>query len=67
MLDADKNTIGHISVMDSKPVPRDEQTISLLKIFAARAGFELQRMQIQTSAKSLLSASSNLAIKIPLH
>jgi len=37
--------IGHIAVMDARPLALQEQLIALVKIFAARASSELQRMR----------------------
>jgi PAS domain S-box-containing protein len=35
--------IGHLAVLDTKPMPDDSQALSILEISAARAGAELER------------------------
>jgi PAS domain S-box-containing protein len=37
------NVIGHIAVLDTKPMQLDEQALALIKIFTVRANAELQR------------------------
>ena len=45
LLDTDGAVLGHISVLDDKPMPRDARAISLFEIFAARATAEHRRMK----------------------
>jgi formate hydrogenlyase transcriptional activator len=37
--------LGHLGVLDNKPMPRDERAVSLFEIFAARAAAELRRLK----------------------
>ena len=39
--------IGHLSVMDSKPLLDRQKTLSILKVFAARAGAEIERKRTE--------------------
>jgi len=39
--------IGHLSVMDEKPMVDRQRTLSILKLFAARAGAELERKRTE--------------------
>ena len=41
------HVIGHLAVLDTKPMKVSPAEISILKIFAARAGVELERMRAQ--------------------
>jgi signal transduction histidine kinase/PAS domain-containing protein len=41
--------LGHLAVMDAKPMSRDPRSTSILQIFAARAGAELERQQTQAA------------------
>ncbi len=41
--------LGHLAVMDDKPMPRDSRNTSILQIFAARAGAELERQRAQAA------------------
>ena len=49
--DASGATIGHIAVMNDRPMPRDTQAESLLKVFAGRAGVELERYRAETALR----------------
>lgn len=41
--DSSGTTIGHLAVLDNKPMNDNDHNISILKIFATRAGAELER------------------------
>ncbi len=45
--------IGHLSVMDDKPMVNKERTLSILKIFAARAGAELERKRTEGMIRNM--------------
>ncbi|HOP96154.1 MAG TPA: sigma 54-interacting transcriptional regulator [Verrucomicrobiota bacterium] len=47
LLDTDGSVIGHISVLDDKPMPKDSRAISLFEIFAARAAAEHRRLKAE--------------------
>src|SRR3954467_2297691 len=42
--DAGDVIIGHLAVIDARPLPRDERALSLFRIFADRAAAELRRV-----------------------
>ena len=44
------NVFGHLAVLDTKPMHPTGAQLSILKIFAARAGAELERMRAQIDA-----------------
>ncbi len=44
-VNANNEIIGHVAVLDNQPMADDEQSRALLKIFAARASAEVQRMR----------------------
>jgi len=50
LLDTDGSVMGHLSVLDDKPMPRDERAISLFEIFAARAAAEHRRLKAEQAA-----------------
>jgi PAS domain S-box-containing protein len=50
LLDADGNVMGHLSVLDDKPMPRDARAISLFEIFATRAAAEYRRLKAEAAA-----------------
>ena len=45
LYNADKKIIGHLALLDNKPLVMEDYEWSLLRIFAARAGTELEMMQ----------------------
>ena len=50
LLDKSGNIIGLIAAVDDKPLPEDIETKeSILKIFAARTGAELERINLETA------------------
>lgn len=49
--DVNDNVLGHIAVMDTKPMPEEPRGLALFHIFAARATAELQRLQAEAEIK----------------
>ncbi len=47
---AQGNVLGHLAVLDTKPMQPTAAQLSILKIFAARAGAELERVRAQRDA-----------------
>ncbi len=45
LLDTDGTVLGHLSVLDNRPMPRDARAVSLFEIFAARATAEHRRLR----------------------
>ena len=43
--------LGHLAVMDDKPMREDPRALSIFKIFGARAGAELERKQMGAALK----------------
>jgi PAS domain S-box-containing protein len=43
--------LGHLAVMDSRPMGDELQNLSILKIFAARAGAELERQRAEEALR----------------
>src|SRR5262249_1664505 len=54
MLDQNGRIIGHIAIIDDKPMERDERAIDLVKIFAARAAAELKRQKAEAELQTAL-------------
>ena len=52
LLDTDGTVMGHLSVLDNKPMPRNSQYFSLFEIFAARAAAEHRRLKIEQAARA---------------
>ncbi len=52
LLDVDGTVIGHLSVLDNKPMPRDERAIALFEIFTARATAEHRRLKVEQELRA---------------
>jgi len=64
MLDGSGRVIGHIAIIDDKPMERDERSIDLVKIFAARAAAELKRQRAETELQAALEQVQALQKKL---
>src|SRR3954452_10802197 len=42
LLDDDVNVVGHLAVIDSRPIPADDRLLDVFQIFAARAAAEVK-------------------------
>lgn len=47
LLDVDGSILGHLAVMDKRPMPEQPRLVALFRIFAARAAAELRRMRAE--------------------
>jgi PAS domain S-box-containing protein len=50
-LDADRRVLGHLSVLDRRPMPANPRAEALIRIFAARATAELLRLRAETALR----------------
>ena len=64
MLDREGRVIGHIAILDDKPMDRDPRAIDLVKIFAARAAAELKRQRAETKLQDALQQVQTLQKKL---
>jgi PAS domain S-box-containing protein len=48
LLDVDGKILGHLAVLDTRPMPEEPRVFALFKIFAARAAAELQRLRAES-------------------
>jgi predicted ATPase/transcriptional regulator with GAF, ATPase, and Fis domain/tRNA A-37 threonylcarbamoyl transferase component Bud32 len=60
MADAFGEIIGHLAVLDDKPMPNAARAMSVMQIFAARAGAELQRLKAEHELRKALSEVEQL-------
>jgi PAS domain S-box-containing protein len=51
LLDAEGRVLGHLAVLDSRPLPQDPRALALMRIFAARAGAELLRLSAESEVR----------------
>ena len=52
LLDTQGEVLGHLSVLDTKPMPADPKAISLFEIFAARAAAEHRRLKTELQLRA---------------
>jgi PAS domain S-box-containing protein len=50
VFDSSGRILGHIAVLDDKPMPPEPRGMAIFQIFANRAGAELQRLQAERAA-----------------
>ncbi len=51
LLDLDRKVMGHLAVIDNRPMPKKPKNLALFKIFAHRAAAELHRIRADSEAK----------------
>ncbi|MDH5457416.1 MAG: diguanylate cyclase [Nitrospinota bacterium] len=51
--DSSRNVMGHLVVFDRRPMLDKERTISILRVFASRAGAELERQRAEETIKNM--------------
>lgn len=51
--DSSSNVMGHLVVFDRRPMMDKERTISILRVFASRAGAELERQKAEETIKNM--------------
>jgi PAS domain S-box-containing protein len=51
LLDTDEKILGHLAVLDTRPMKKEPRSLALFKIFAARAAAELQRLRAEASVR----------------
>jgi PAS domain S-box-containing protein len=58
------NIIGHLKVLDNKPLLQNQFSEQILRIFAARAGAELERKQAEDALSEVLSQTQQQSIEL---
>jgi PAS domain S-box-containing protein len=56
----DGTILGHLAVLDTKPMPMDGRLVALFRIFAARAAAELQRLRAEADVREREAKLSRL-------
>lgn len=51
LLDIDGRILGHMAVIDRRPIPAEPHVHAIFRIFAARAATELQRLRAETEVR----------------
>jgi len=52
LLDLDRSVMGHLALLDTKPMPNDPRFVSLFEIFAARAAAEHRRLKAERQLRA---------------
>src|SRR5215469_156821 len=60
MLDHSNRVIGHIAILDDKPMDADPRSVDLLKIFASRAAAELKRQKAEYELRAALQEGERM-------
>lgn len=60
ILNAAAQVIGYLAVLDDKPMSEEARRLAVLKIFAARAGAELERLHAEEELRSALAEVETL-------
>lgn len=64
LIDSQENVIGHLTVLDTQPLPERQFSEQILRIFAARAGAELERKQAEDALSALLTQTQQQSIEL---
>jgi len=64
MLDRSSRVMGHIAILDDKPMDADSRAIDLVKIFASRAAAELKRQKAEGELQAALQEVQRLQKKL---
>ena len=51
LLDLDGKILGHLAVLDRRPMPKEPRAEALFQIFAARAAAELRRIRVEAAVR----------------
>lgn len=51
LIGAEGEVLGHLAVMDKRPMPAEPRAMALFQIFAARAAAELRRLRAESEAR----------------
>jgi transcriptional regulator with GAF, ATPase, and Fis domain len=60
MLDLSGQVLGHMAILDDKPMPNESGGIAVLRVFAARAAAELKRQQAEDELRAALAEVDRL-------
>jgi len=60
MLDRSNRVIGHIAILNNKPMEADVRAVDLLKIFASRAAAELKRQKAEEELRAALQEGERM-------
>src|SRR5512143_2306944 len=51
LLDGERNVLGHLAVVDIRPMPAEKRLLALFEIFANRAAAEMRRLRLEAELR----------------
>ena len=51
LLDAERNVLGHLAVVDIRPMPAEKRLLALFEVFANRAAAEMRRLRLEAELR----------------
>jgi PAS domain S-box-containing protein len=74
LLDSDDKILGHLAILDTRPMPAEPRAQALFQIFAARAAAELRRLRVEAQVREreqklgrLVGSAMDAIIEIDQH
>ena len=64
--DASGETLGHLAVLDDRPMPSEPRRLAAFRIFAARAAAELQRLRVEHQLRARERSYRDLYEEAPI-
>ncbi|NIV01038.1 MAG: PAS domain S-box protein, partial [Phycisphaerae bacterium] len=65
LLNTDGALLGHLAVIDTKPMGDNARLLAIFRIFAARAGAEMQRLQVESALREREERLSAIVHALP--
>jgi len=66
LFDSSGQVVGHLAILDDKPMPDGTRCLSIMRIFAARAWAEIERTRLQTAVRQQERAYRDLYEQAPI-
>ena len=66
LLDSSGKVVGHLAVLDDKPMPDGTRSLSIMRIFAARTWAEIERNRVQSPLREREQAYRDLYEEAPI-
>lgn len=66
LVDSSSNIVGHLAIVDDKPMPDAIRSLSILRIFAARTWAEIERRRLEVALREREEAFRDLYEEAPV-
>jgi PAS domain S-box-containing protein len=66
LLDSSGKVVGHLAIIDDKPMPDGSRSLSIMRIFAARTWAEIERNRVQAALREREEAYRDLYEEAPV-